>query len=311
MIIDIHTHLFNTGWVPKGFFYGVARFITHEFAKQGIVESNEAVGEGLMEGSGDPEGEMLLAEMDEAGIDKSVIFPVDFGLALGDPEVPIETVNKNFAELAQKHPGRLCAFASVDPLRKGALDLWKRCVEEWGMKGLKLHPCSGFYPNQKEVYPLLEKACEWKLPVLIHSGSMMVPLRSKYSQPIHFDDLGADFPDLAIIAAHAGGNFSYPQMISIMSVKLNIMADISAWQVLAIKSYASFCKALRDLFDFVEPGRILFGSDSPSFRSIMSNKDWVQLIKDLPRNAPAGIAFTDAEVAALLGGNAQKLLGLQ
>lgn len=140
---------------------------------------------------------------------------------------------------------------------------------------------------------------------------MMVPLRSKYSQPIHFDDLGADFPDLTIIAAHAGGNFSYPQMISIMSVKLNIMADISAWQVLAMKSYASFCKGLRDLLDFVEPGRILFGSDSPSFRSIMSNKDWVQLIKDLPRKAPQGISFTDHEVAAVLGGNAQKLLGLQ
>jgi predicted TIM-barrel fold metal-dependent hydrolase len=95
-----------------------------------------------------------------------------------------------------------------------------------------------------------------------------------------------------------------------MSVKLNIMADISAWQVLAIKSYPAFCRALRELLDFVEPGRILFGSDSPSFRSLMSNRDWVQLIKDLPRKAPEGISFTDDEVAAVLGGNAQKLLGL-
>ncbi len=311
MIVDIHSHLFYREWIPRGFFDGVARFITREFAKRGIDESHESVGEVLMEGSGDPDAEMLLAEMDEAGIDKSVIFPVDFGLALGEPAVPIAAVNKKFAELARKHPDRLCAFAGVDPLRKGALDLWKQCVEEWGMKGLKLHPCSGFYPNQKEVYPLLEKACEWRVPVLIHSGAMMAPLRSKYSQPIHFDDLGADFPDLTIIAAHAGGNFSYPQMISIMSVKLNIMADISAWQVLATKSRASFCKALRDLLDFVGPGRILFGSDSPSFRSIMSNKDWVRLIKGLPRTAPQGISFTDDEVSAVLGGNAQKLFGLQ
>ena len=310
MVIDIHTHLFSRGWVPRQFFYGVARFITHEFAKQGIEESNEAIGESLIESSSDPEAEMLLAEMDEAGIDKSVIFPVDFGLALGDPEVPIETVNEKFAKLAQKYPDRLCAFAGIDPRRKGALDLWKRCVEEWGMKGLKLHPSAGFYPNQQEVYPLLEKASAWKVPVLIHSGSMMVPLRSKYSQPIHFDDLGADFPDLAIIAAHAGGNFSYTQMISIMSVKLNIWADISAWQVLAVKSYPAFCRSLRDLLDFVEPDRILFGSDSPSFRSIMSNRDWVQLIKDLPRKAPQGIPFSDDEIAAVLGGNARKLLGL-
>ena len=116
--------------------------------------------------------------------------------------------------------------AGVDPRRKDAPDLFKRCTNDWGMKGLKLHPCAGFYPNQKEVYPLLEQACELKIPVLIHSGSMMVPLRSKYSQAIHFDDLAADFPDLPVIAAHSGGLFGYTQMISIMNVKLNIMADI-------------------------------------------------------------------------------------
>jgi len=186
------------------------------------------------------------------------------------------------------------------------------------MKGLKLHPCTGFYPNQKEVYRLLEKACEWGIPVLIHSGSMMVPLRSKYSQAIHFDDLATDFPDLPIIAAHGGGIFGYAQMISLMNVKLNIMIDISAWQVLATKNYSFssatlsdfFCKALREFIDFTEPERIFFGSDSPSLRSIMSNKDWVQLLKDLPQKAADGIAFTEEEITAILGGNAQKLLNL-
>ena len=104
MIIDMHTHLFNRGWVPKGFFYGVARFITHEFAKQGIDESNESVGDGIMEGSGDPDAEMLLAEMDEAGIDKSVIFPVDFGLALGDPEVPSKPSTGNLPSWRRSTP---------------------------------------------------------------------------------------------------------------------------------------------------------------------------------------------------------------
>lgn len=311
MIVDIHTHLFGKGWVPKEFFYGVARFITYAFAKQGIQESNETVGDTLMEKNDDPEAEMLLAEMDEAGIDKSVIFPVDFGVALGDPEVPIEEVNRKYAELARKHPDRLIAFAGVDPRRKNGLDIFKRCVEEWNMKGLKLHPTAGFYPNQKEVYPLLEKACEWKIPVLIHSGSMMVPLKSKYSQQIHFDDLGADFPDLPIIAAHSGGTFGYNQMISVMNTKLNIMSDISAWQMTATKKYSHFCRALRDLMDFAEPERIFFGSDSPSFRSVMSNKDWVQLLKDLPQKAVDGITFTEEEITALLGGNAQKLLNLE
>jgi len=310
MIIDIHTHLFGKGWVPREFFYGVARFITHEFAKQGIQESNEEMGESLMETSSDPEGEMLLAEMDEAGIDKSIIFPVDFGIGLGEPEVSIEEVNRKYAELGRRHPGRFIAFAGVDPRRKNAVDLFRKCREEWDMRGLKLHPCAGFYPNQKEAYLLLEKACEWKIPVLIHSGSMMVPLRAKYSQSIHFDDLGADFPDLPIIAAHSGGFFGYQQMISVMNTKLNIMADIAGWQIAATRNFPLFCRALRDLMDFTEPERLLFGSDSPSFRSIMPNKDWVTLIKDLPKKAAPGITFKEEEITALLGGNTRTLLKL-
>ncbi len=43
MIIDIHAHLFAKGWVPREFFDGIARFITHEFAKQGVHQTNEEI----------------------------------------------------------------------------------------------------------------------------------------------------------------------------------------------------------------------------------------------------------------------------
>ena len=48
------------------------------------------------------------------------------------------------------------------------------------------------------------------------------------------------------------------------------------------------------MMDFAGCERVLFGSDSPSFRSFMSNADWVQTIKDLPGNAPEGIHFKEA-----------------
>ncbi len=310
MVIDVHTHIFGKGWLPKEFFYGVARFITYESAKHGIQQSNEEVGDALIDASDDPRAENLLQEMEGAGIDTSILLPVDFGVAFPGQKVPVEEVNRLYAELARKHQGRLIAFAGIDPRRSNALDLFKKCVQDWGMKGLKLHPTAGFYPNQKEVYPLLEKASEWKLPVLIHSGSMMVPLRSKFSHPMHFDDLGTDFPDLPVIAAHSGGILGYQQMLSIMITKLNILSDISAWQLLAVKNYSLFCRSLREFMDFAGCERIYFGSDSPSFRSIMSNTDWVQLLKDLPRVAPDGINFKEEEMMAVLGGNAQKLLNL-
>lgn len=307
MIIDIHTHLFGA---PRKFFHGVARYITHEFAKQGIHESNEELGDSLMETSDDPEAEGLLAEMDGAGIDKSVLLPADFGLALGEAELSIEEINKSYADLAQKHPDRLIAFVGVDPRRTNALDIFKKGIEEWGMRGLKLLPSSGFYPNQKEVYSLLEKACEWKIPVLIHSGATMVHMRSKYSQAMYFDDLAVDFPHLPIIAAHGGGVLDHAQMLSIMHLKLNIMIDISGWQITATKNFPYFCRTLREFMDFTEPERIFFGSDRPGLSTVLSNEDWVALIRNLPQKAANGITFKEEEITALLGTNAQKLLNL-
>ena len=310
MIIDIHTHLCCRGWLPPAFFHGVARFITGAMAKQGIVQTNQEVGDALFESSHDPDAATLLSAMDDAGIEKSVVFPVDFGFGLGEPEVSIQEINKLLSGIAARHPGRLIAFATVDPRRPDALEIFSACIEH-GMKGLKLHPCSGFYPNQKEVYPLLEKASHCAVPVIIHSGSMMVPLRSKYSQPIYFDDLCVDFPDLPIIAAHAGGFIGYRQMLSLMSVKLNLLVDISAWQVLAAKNYNLFCRTLRELIDFSGPDRVLFGSDSPYLWSIMAQSDWVELVRQLPEKAPAaGVSFSEEEVAAIMGGNAQRVLGI-
>jgi uncharacterized protein len=139
----------------------------------------------------------------------------------------------------------------------------------------------------------------------------MVPLRSKYSQPIYFDDIAADFPDLPIIAAHAGGSLNYRQMLSIISMKINLLVDISAWQMMALRNYRLFCESIREILDFSGPDRMLFGSDSPSMRSIMANSDWVELIKKLPENAPAvGVTFTDEEINAIMGGNAKRILSL-
>jgi len=99
-------------------------------------------------------------------------------------------------------------------------------------------------------------------------------------------------------------------MLSLMSIKLNIMADISAWQIYAGKDFTGFCHALREFLDFTEPERIFFGSDSPSFRSIMSNTEWVQLIKGLPEKSPKGISFSEDEIELIMGGNAKRLLGI-
>ncbi|MCX5884975.1 MAG: amidohydrolase family protein [Proteobacteria bacterium] len=308
MIIDIHTHIFGRGWIPEDFFAGVSRLVASVMEKDGIEISLQELKETMIEVTVDPTGELLLAEMEDSGIDKSVMLTCDFALALGEPEVSIQELNKIYADLSRRFPDKLIAFAGMDPRRNKAPELLTKCIKEWGMKGLKLHPAAGFYPNGKETYDLLEVANELKIPVLIHSGSMVPPLKSKFTQSIHFDDIATDFPDLTIIAAHAGGLFGYQSMLSLMVTRPNIYVDISAWQIAALKNMEHLCRALRDIMDFSGSHRILFGSDSPSLRSQMTNKDWVDTIKNLPEKASGGIKFTEEEVSGILGRNAQRIL---
>ena len=65
------------------------------------------------------------------------------------------------AEVAGQHPDRMITFACFDPRRANAVELLERAVVELGMVGLKIHPAAGFFPNEKMVYPMYEKAMEY------------------------------------------------------------------------------------------------------------------------------------------------------
>ena len=43
----------------------------------------------------------------------------------------------------------------------------------------------------------------------------------------------------------------------------------------------------------------------------MSTKDYADMMKDLPQNAPDGITFTEVEVNGILGDNAATILSLK
>ena len=103
----------------------------------------------------DPDGTKLLQRMEKAGIDVTVACPIDVMEDSRDEEA-ILAENKACANLAKRNPGKIIAFASIDPRRKNAPQLLKRCIEEYSMRGLKWHPdYSHFYPNSPEAYERL------------------------------------------------------------------------------------------------------------------------------------------------------------
>lgn len=309
MIIDIHYHIADKGWWSEKFWDGLAVFMGGFLAKKGVGLSVKEVKSTLFHPFWDPTGEILLRHMDEAGIDKTVLLACDFGLTFGREAISAEEINKVYSNIAKKHPDRLIAFAGVDPRRENAVDILDRCINDWAMKGLKIHPAAGFYPNEKMAYPLYEKANELGIPIMTHTGAMIYPLRSKYAQPIYLDDILIDFPNLKIIAPHLSFGW-WPELTSLLITRPNLYTDFSLWQLTASHNYQTFCHTLRAVLDAAGSERVFFGSDGPFFRHFVSDREWIQIIKDLPQKAPKGIIFTEEEVEGMLGKNAKKLLGL-
>jgi predicted TIM-barrel fold metal-dependent hydrolase len=191
-----------------------------------------------------------------------VMFPVDAEFGTGRRRIP----NEEVAEAAAENPDVMIAFASVDP-HKGLMGVRevRRLISDHGIRGFKFHPTvQGFFPNDRMAYPLYEAIAEAKLPAIFHSGHSGIGtgmrggggLRLKYSNPIHLDDVAADFPDMPIVIAHP----SWPWQDEALSVclhKPNVYIDLSGW------SPKYFPPQLIQYANTQLKNKVLFGSDFP------------------------------------------------
>jgi predicted TIM-barrel fold metal-dependent hydrolase len=310
MIIDSHVHLIGEGWGHPSLALGTARITAaalcrktgdcldaHELAKRSIP---------LI---ADPTAEKLVAAMDQAGVDQSCIFSVDFGLLTGEPQVSIIEQNRLVAEAAERFPGRLIPYFTIDPRRPEAVDSFCRAVEEWGMKGLKLHPTSGYYACDEACYPLYEKCVEYDLPVLIHAGGINAPLKARFALPMYVDDVAADFPELPIIIAHVGMAL-WNEALHVASMKPNVYFDFSAWQM-AFNFYPQdFYRMLRRVINTVGPWRVFFGTDTPMLSMVCSLERWVTAIKEPDFSSCPEIYLKEDEKEIILGKAFAKMMKL-
>jgi predicted TIM-barrel fold metal-dependent hydrolase len=229
-IIDVHAHLFGArDWVPEWFW----QHYVHVLGRN-LDQAPSAVEADILPTLWDPSGGKLVAAMNEAGIDHAFVLCLDWELAHegSRPGYAIEDLHSQYATILQQHPGRLSFGVGIDPRRTSAVELLRRAQRELGAKILKLYPPAGFYPSDRLVYPLYEACLELKMPVLFHMGPAIAPFRSKFSHPMHLDDVAADFPDLTIIAGHAGHGW-WMDALAVARSKFNIYLEVSGWGLLA------------------------------------------------------------------------------
>jgi predicted TIM-barrel fold metal-dependent hydrolase len=203
-----------------------------------------------------------------------VMFTVDTEFEIGRRRVP----NEEVMEAAAANSDMMMAFGSVDP-HKGKMGLRevKKLIKD-GISGFKFHPtCQGFFPNDRMAYPMYEAMAEAKMPVIFHSGHSGMGsglrggggLRLKYSNPMHLDDVAADFPDMTVIIAHP----SWPWQDEALSVclhKPNVYIDLSGW------SPKYFSPELVRYANSQLKHKMLFGSDFPLITPDRWMKDFAE-----------------------------------
>lgn len=213
----------------------------------------------------------ILANMVEAGIDRTVIFP--FASVLID----LEVANHYTVAISRKYADKFIPFTVIDS--KPAY--W----QENGVKGFKEHvygqriqkDSSGkdmFSWEFKETYRYMEKHC---IPLLLHAGVNRV---ERIRQ-----DLLRETPGLLIILAHLGADFPgqnhhRPQLDQVKTTLLalkdypTLYFDISAITEPDI---------LQAGLDIVGSEKLIFGSDFPYVKPI----EMLRLLKSL-KNMSAG-----------------------
>jgi hypothetical protein len=207
--------------------------------------------------------------------------------------------NSWLASLSAKFPGVLMGFGSVDPFDEKSLHELDRC-RDLGLKGLKFHPTmQRFDPGDERFYPLWEKVQALGLLCLFHTGTCGIAAgtpgaggtKIRYSHPGFLDSIGADFPDLTLIAAHFGWPW-FMECLAIALHKSNVFIELSGWAPKYLPA-----EVVREIGKRLNP-QTLFGSDYPFISLDRWFGEFDQL--GLPEEAKQ----------AILVGNASRLLGL-
>ena len=218
-----------------------------------------------------------LADQYRARRMKAVLLGTADETSSGRPPLP----NSHIGAAVRKHPDVFHGFGAVDPWQgRIAIDEIKRCREEYGLQGLgEFNPArQGFFPNDPRFTKLWETAQSLNMAVMFHGGMAGAGagtpggggIKLKFAQPIHIDDVAADFPELTIICAHP----SWPwqsESLAIARHKQNVYIDISGW------SPKYFPAELVQQMNSVLQDKVLFGSDWP----VMSVERWMKDFDEL------------------------------
>lgn len=207
--------------------------------------------------------ELFITQLDAAGIDKAVISAEDITTRAGDTIVSNEEVKT----LVDMYPERLIGFASVDPKRPDAVEVLEKAFTELKLSGLKLSPAIQYFmPNDPIMKPIYEICIKYNKPILFEAGMTWVKNSpSKYSNPLLFEDVAIEYPELRMCLGHFGWPWTRETTMLILKYP-NIYADTALLYFDSPKQFfkTTFNDQLGEYWiDRMLYDKVMFGSTYP------------------------------------------------
>jgi len=274
--------------------------------------------------------------MDAGSIDKAILLGIDqvdpgtkppwSDLAKGpvgkkgwlpqDSGMPVaaNASDDEVAEFCGAFPDRLIGFASIHPERYRPDLKVERAITSLGLKGVKLYPHAGFYPNDPRLDRVYDKCAQLGVPVMIHSGIKALRWQwLKYNDPIYVDDVATNFPDLDIIMCHGG----FPWCDNFLTVAYsnpNIWVDITFMDYIesTFDRPGMTENMMKTLVKIVGADKMLWGSEGPEMYLPLFGQHDTTYYKNSQDFLVNRFDFlTDEDKEGILGRNALRLLKLE
>lgn len=149
-----------------------------------------------------------VAMMDRAGIERSLLIAV----RAGQRDLPhsFEVPYQRVADVCAANSQRFSGLAGIDPTRgMQQLDELSHAVESLGFVGAHFYPhWFSLAPDDPTLYPIYSRCVELDIPIMMQVGQNLVYSRDlrlpSVANPMTFDKVACDFPDLKLIGIHLG-----------------------------------------------------------------------------------------------------------
>ncbi len=257
-VIDFHTHAFPDGLAERaiktleGEAFGVKAHLNGKISD-------------------------LLASMDKAGIEKSVVCNIATKPSQFDP---ILTWCKEIRS------DRIIPFPSLHPEDENIeekIDL----IKKEGFKGIKLHPFyQKFYADEERLFSIYEKTQAENLMLVMHTGYDIAFPEERRADPAKLMKIRRKFPKLKLITTHLGAWKQWKEVEELM-LGSKVYMEISFSLQYLREDFA------KQLIMSHPPDHLLFGTDSPW----ADQKESLDLLKKLriPQYILDKILYENAE----------------